>query len=58
LALSQAPPALAYEVAIDTADTKAPGKRPATAYGPIKRPIKNGVKITKHPGNIISFKEC
>ena len=58
LALSQAPPALAYEVAIETADTKAPGNKPATAYGPMNKPITNGVKITKQPGAIISFNEC
>jgi len=31
LALSQAPPELAEAVAIETAETKAPGKRPAMA---------------------------
>ena len=57
LALSQAPPEFADEVAIQTPDTKIPGNNPATAVGPNNNPNINGAKITKNPGNIISFKE-
>lgn len=45
LALSQAPPALALEIAIETPETKIPGKTPATAVGPKKIPTTKGVPI-------------
>lgn len=57
LALSQAPPALADEVAIETPETKAPGNNPATARGPITIPTKKGVRRTRAPGAIISFND-
>lgn len=50
LALSQAPPALADEVAMVTPETKIPGKIPATAVGPKNNPTTNGAKITRSPG--------
>ena len=57
LALSQAPPELAEDVAIQTPDTKIPGNNPATAVGPNRSPKMRGAKITKNPGNIISFND-
>lgn len=54
LALSQAPPALALEIAIETPETKIPGKTPATAVGPKKRPTTKGVPITMVAGRNIS----
>ena len=47
LALSQAPPVFAAEIAIWTPDTKAPGKNPATALGPNATPITKGENMTK-----------
>jgi len=46
LALSQAPPVLAYEVAITSPLARAPGSKPAIAIGPKKNPKTNGVKRT------------
>jgi len=46
LALSQAPPEFALEIAIETPETSIPGKIPATAIGPKSNPIINGVPIT------------
>jgi hypothetical protein len=46
LALSQAPPVLDAEMAIYTPLTKAPGNKPATAYGPKNKPTAVGVTIT------------
>jgi hypothetical protein len=57
LALSQAPPELAEEIAIETPEIKIPGKTPATAVGPNKRPAKKGVPITMAAGKNISDKE-
>jgi len=57
LALSQAPPELADEVAIHTPDTNIPGNNPATAVGPKNNPNTNGAKITNNPGANISFKD-
>jgi len=54
LALSQAPPALADETAIETPETKTPGKTPATAVGPNKIPTANGVPKTIIAGMNIS----
>lgn len=58
LALSQAPPALAEEIAIDTPEIKIPGNTPATAYGPKTQPTKNGVPMTIKAGKNISTKEA
>ena len=57
-ALSQAPPVFDAEIAIWTPLTNAPGKSPATAYGPNNIPKKIGVKITNKPGAIISCNEA
>ena len=57
LALSQAPPELAYDVAMVTPDTKIPGNNPATAVGPKNNPSTRGVRITKSPGANISFND-
>lgn len=57
LALSQAPPALAEEIAIDTPEIKIPGNIPATAVGPKKIPIRKGVPRTIKAGKNISSKE-
>jgi len=43
LALSQAPPELEYEIAIDTPEINIPGKIPAKAVFPNNKPIMNGV---------------
>ena len=53
-ALSQAPPELADEKAIATPETTIPGKSPATAVGPNRIPIKNGVPNTITAGENIS----
>lgn len=58
LALSQAPPVLAAEMAICTPLTNAPGKKPARILGPNTNPKNRGVKITKAPGAIISIKDA
>ena len=39
-------------------ETKAPGNKPATPYGPKKIPTNNGVAITKIPGFIISLNDA
>jgi len=57
LALSQAPPELAEEMAIETPEMKIPGKTPATAVGPKKIPATKGVPKTMMAGKNISFKE-
>jgi hypothetical protein len=54
LALSQAPPALAEEIAIETPEIKIPGKTPATQVGPNKTPATNGVPKTITAGKNIS----
>lgn len=54
LALSQAPPALAEETAIETPETKIPGRTPATAVGPKTIPTKRGVPRTMTAGRNIS----
>lgn len=46
LALSQAPPVLAAEIAIWTPLTKEPGKNPAKIVGPKANPNARGVMIT------------
>jgi hypothetical protein len=56
-ALSQAPPLLAQEIAIYTPLTKIPARRPATAFGPNKNPVKIGVSMTIMPGRIISTRD-
>ena len=58
LALSQAPPVLAAEIAIWTPDTMAPGKNPAIALGPKAIPMSIGVNMTKQAGAIISIREA
>jgi len=58
LALSQAPPALAEEVAMATPEMMAPGRSPATARGPNKTPKKKGVRRTRAPGANILLKEA
>jgi hypothetical protein len=57
LALSQAPPELADEVAMHTPETRIPGSNPATAVGPNVRPSINGATITRSPGANISLNE-
>jgi len=54
LALSQAPPALALEMAFETPEIKIPGNKPATAYGPKRIPNKNGNPKTIAAGKNIS----
>lgn len=46
LALSQAPPVLAAEIASWTPLTMAPGRKPANILGPKMKPMSNGVRIT------------
>lgn len=46
LALSQAPPVLAADMASWTPLTIAPGKNPASMIGPKPKPIAKGVRIT------------
>ena len=46
LALSQAPPVFAAEMASWTPLTMAPGKNPANIFGPTIKPIANGDKMT------------
>jgi len=58
LALSQAPPALADDIAIDTPEIKIPGKTPATQVGPNKTPAANGVPKTIKAGKNISVNEA
>lgn len=58
LALSQAPPALADEIAIETPEIKIPGKTPATAVGPNKTPMTNGVNKQIAAGQNISTNEA
>jgi len=55
-ALSHAHPEFDEEIAICTHDTITPARYPETAFGPNNHPNTSGVKITKTPGNIISFK--
>lgn len=57
LALSQAPPELAEEIAIETPEIKIPGKTPATQVGPKKTPATKGVPKTIKAGKNISPKE-
>jgi len=54
LALSQAPPELAEEIAILHPETKIPGKTPATAVGPNNIPTTRGVPKTIVAGMNIS----
>ena len=56
LALSQAPPELAEDTAIEHPETKIPGKTPATAVGPNNTPTNNGVPKTIVAGKNISYK--
>jgi len=58
LALSQAPPVFEAEIAIYTPLIKAPGKSPATAFGPNNNPTNNGLTITRAPGATISFNDA
>jgi len=58
LALSQAPPELAEEVAMATPEMIAPGRSQATARGPSKTPKTKGVKRTRAPGATILPKEA
>ena len=46
LALSQAPPVLAAEMAIWTPLTMAPGRNPASILGPNTNPMKRGERTT------------
>lgn len=57
LALSQAPPELAEEMAMETPEIKIPGKTPATQVGPNKTPATKGVPKTIKAGKNISPKE-
>jgi len=54
LALSQAPPALAEEIAMETPEMRIPGRTPATAVGPKRKPTRKGVPITITAGRNIS----
>jgi hypothetical protein len=56
LALSQAPPELADDIAILHPETKIPGKTPATAVGPNTTPTNKGVPKTIVAGKNISCK--
>merc|ERR1719168_215333 len=56
LELSQAPPVLLMEIASCTLDTKAPDNNPAHVFLPKPRPATRGLKMTRAPGRIISFK--
>lgn len=58
LALSQAPPALALEVAIATPEMIAPGSNPAIQRGPTKTPTTKGVNKTRAPGAIILARDA
>ncbi len=58
LALSQAPPALADEIAIETPEINIPGNNPATAVGPKNKPTTNGDPKTMVAGKNISYKEA
>jgi len=53
--LSHAPPVFAADVAIITALTIAPGKNPASIFGPKINPIKMGVAITYIKINLLKF---
>lgn len=57
LALSQAPPELAEEMAMDTPEIKIPGKTPATQVGPKNTPAMKGVPKTMKAGKNISLRE-
>ena len=46
LALSQAPPVLAADVASMTPETMAPGMKPAIIFGPKANPITKGESMT------------
>ena len=46
LALSQAPPVLAAEVAIMAPLTMAPGRKPASILGPKMKPMRRGERMT------------
>jgi hypothetical protein len=48
---------LAEEVAMVTPETKIPGRRPATAVGPKKRPRMSGERMTRSPGANISRRD-
>ena len=52
-ALSQAPPALFWNIPINTPLTVAPAKKPPKTSGPNKKPITIGEMIAIAPGNII-----
>lgn len=54
LALSQAPPELAEEIAMLHPEIKIPGKTPATAVGPNNNPTTKGVPKTMVAGMNIS----
>jgi hypothetical protein len=58
LALSQAPPELALETAIQTPETTIPGKVPAIAIGPKITPIANGTPKQIAAGANNSLKEA
>jgi hypothetical protein len=49
---------LDIDIASWTEATREPTRRPDTAYTPKKIPVKSGVKITKAPGGIVSFREA
>ena len=54
LALSQAPPEFAEEIARTPPETREPAKIPATAGTPNRKPTKSGVPMINIPGGIIS----
>lgn len=58
LALSQAPPALFWNIPIRTPHTVAPAKNPPKTSGPKINPINNGEIIAIAPGSIIFLIEA
>mmetsp|Transcript_20395 Transcript_20395/g.33832 ORF Transcript_20395/g.33832 Transcript_20395/m.33832 type:complete len:306 (-) Transcript_20395:1298-2215(-) len=58
LALSQAPPVLAWEMASWTPEVRLPTSKPHTHSTPKKAPVMIGEKMTSRPGRTISLKEA
>mmetsp|Transcript_4484 Transcript_4484/g.8293 ORF Transcript_4484/g.8293 Transcript_4484/m.8293 type:complete len:327 (+) Transcript_4484:1066-2046(+) len=58
LALSHAPPVLAWEMASWTPDTREPTNSPETASTPNRNPVRMGLSMTSSPGRIISLREA
>ena len=58
LALSQAPPALDWKIAIRTPHVVTPAKRPPSISAPPINPMATGTAIANKPGNTISLIEA